>query len=161
MNQDQVQHLVYLGIGSNIDPEEYLPRAIDCIRENLQVVSISTIWQSPAVGSSGPDYLNAVIAVKTDYHPPNLKDKIISYIEDQLGRVRTDNKYADRTIDIDILVVDNEVLDNQIWEYAHIAVPLSELNPTLRNKETGKTIANVAEDLRRHTDLQSRLDINY
>jgi len=161
MTQDQIEYLVYLGIGSNIDPEEYLPRAIDCIRENLQVVSISTIWQSPAVGSSGPDYLNAVIAVKTEYQPPNLKDKIISYIEDQLGRVRTDNKYADRTIDIDILVVDDEVLDNQIWQYAHIAVPLSELNPSLKNKETGETIISVAVRLLNQTDLRSRLDISY
>ena len=136
-----------LGLGSNINPDCYLPMAIDCLQEYLDVCAVSSIWQTKAVGSSGPDYLNAVLEIETDLPIPDLKECIISHIENELDRVRLEDKYADRTIDIDILIYGKETLDDDIWRLPHIAVPLSELEPDLINPKTGESLSEIAQKL--------------
>jgi 7,8-dihydro-6-hydroxymethylpterin-pyrophosphokinase len=68
-----------------------------------------------------------------------------------LGRVRTENKYAPRTIDLDILVVDGAVCEPQIWSQAFLAIPLSELLPDYLEPETGETLSQVSTRLKRET----------
>lgn len=159
MSNSEEEHLVYLGLGSNIDPEIYLPKAVDCLKENIEVVAVSSAWQSPAVGSSGEDYLNAVMLVRVTCLPKELKQRVVSYIEGELDRVRTENKFADRTIDIDILISDNQVLDPEIWNYAHMAVPLAELCPDISPSPTGETIQQTAQRLSALTNIQARPDL--
>ena len=150
---------IYLSLGSNIDPEHYIPMAINCLRENVEVIQTSSAWQTPPIGTSGSDFINAVVEVKTTLSPQELKEKIIHYIENQLGRIRTANKYADRTIDIDILVVDNKVIDNEIWTYAHLAVPFAEINPEFKLEEKGETINQIAQYLLKTEEIKPRRDI--
>jgi 2-amino-4-hydroxy-6-hydroxymethyldihydropteridine diphosphokinase len=159
MNENNEEHLVYLGLGSNIDPEQNLPSAVSCLGDYLEVVAVSSAWQTPAVGSSGDDFLNAVILVRTMLPPTELKQKMVRYIEDQLGRIRSEDKYADRTIDIDLLIRDTQILDPEIWVYAHMAVPLSELNPSITSDITGETIQQAAQRLSSHTDIKHRPDV--
>jgi 2-amino-4-hydroxy-6-hydroxymethyldihydropteridine diphosphokinase len=159
MSNSEEEHLVYLGLGSNIDPEIYLPKAVDCLKENIEVVAVSSAWQTPAVGSSGEDYLNAVMLVRVTCLPKELKQRVVSYIEGELDRVRTENKFADRTIDIDILISDNQVLDPEIWNYAHMAVPLAELCPDISPSPTGETIQQTAQRLSTLTNIQARPDL--
>lgn len=135
----------YLGLGSNIDPTCYLPEAVRCLQEYLDVRAVSSIWQSKAVGSGGPDYLNAVLEIETDLTRVELKQCIIAHIEDVLGRVRTKDKYADRTIDIDILIYDQDILESDLWIQPHVYVPLSELLPGLVNPATGKSLLELAD----------------
>jgi 2-amino-4-hydroxy-6-hydroxymethyldihydropteridine diphosphokinase len=151
--------IIYLSLGSNINPEHYIPMAINCLRENVEVIQTSSAWQTHPIGSSGSDFINAIVEVNTTLSPQELKEKIIHYIESQLGRIRTANKYADRTIDIDILVVDNKVIDNDIWTYAHLAVPFAEINPEFKHKEKGETINQIAQYLIRTEEVKPRRDI--
>ena len=140
-------HRVYLGVGSNIQPQENLPRAINLIRKKLTIEEISSVYQTQAVGSLGPDFLNAVVLVRTTLSCEQLKKTIIREIEDTLGRIRTSDKNAPRTIDIDILIKDDEVYDEDIWELAHLAVPLAELYPDYMHPITNKPLSHIAEDL--------------
>ncbi len=140
-------HLVYLGLGSNISPQRNIPRAIQLIKEAVQVITISKIWNTPAVGTEGPNFLNAAIAVQTDLSPERLKSEVTRRIEDQLGRVRTEDKNAPRPIDIDILIYDHRLFDPQIWTLVHLAVPLAELVPSYIHPETGETLAQTAQRL--------------
>jgi len=153
----------YLGLGSNIDPTCYLPEAVRCLQEYLDVRAVSSIWQSKAVGSSGPDYLNAVLEIKTDLTQVELKQCIITHIEETLGRVRTEDKFADRTIDIDILIYDQDILDSELWTQPHIFVPLAELIPGLVNPNSGETLEVLArgyprDKMRPRPDMLDRLD---
>jgi 2-amino-4-hydroxy-6-hydroxymethyldihydropteridine diphosphokinase len=145
-------HTVYLGFGSNIAPEANLPEALEQLAQVVTILAVSTTWQTPAVGSPGPDYLNTAVSIRTSLSWEDLKIRVIRPIEEGLGRVRTADKNSPRTIDIDILVDETEgettLVDPSLWSDAHKAVPLAELIPGYQNAEGNLTLAQAAEQLK-------------
>lgn len=141
----------YLLLGSNIRPEVHLPQALNLLRQRAQVFAVSRVWETPPVGTAGPPFYNAAVGLLTDLPPEALKRRLLRPIEAQLGRVRTSDKFAPRTIDLDLVVYANEVLDPEVWQYAHIAVPLSEILPGLRHPKSGETLARCAARLLHET----------
>ena len=152
-------HLAYLNLGSNIQPELNLPRAIELLVQRGEIPKISGVWESQAVGTEGPNYLNACLAFKSTYDRQTLKEHVIFSIEVQLGRRRTSNKFASRTIDIDIVLFDNQWLDEADWELAYVVVPLAEIYPEYRHLPTGETAIEKAARLRREVRLEARRGI--
>lgn len=149
-------HRAYLCLGSNIAPAENMRRAVNLLREQVHLLALSTCWETQAVTSAGspaaaPNFLNAAAYIETDLDPASLKAQVLAQIEQKLGRVRTDDKYAPRTIDLDIIIFDEQVIDAELWERPHLALPFSELLPGLRYAATGETLARVAERLRQGT----------
>mgnify|MGYP001397515530 CR=1 FL=1 len=122
-------HRVYLNLGSNIEPESNLPKAIQMLRKRGEVITVSRAWESKAVGVDGPNFLNACVLFLVDLQPVELKEQIIRPIEAELGRIRHANKNAPRTIDIDIVLFDETPLNMEYWNYAFVAAPLAELIP--------------------------------
>ena len=143
----ETEHQVYLGIGSNIQPLENLPRCLALLRQKVLVEEVSRIWKNPPVGSTGEDFLNAAVRIRTSLEAEDLKTRVLRPIESQLGRVRTRDKYAPRTIDLDILIIDGKVCDPQIWKRAFLAVPLAELLPRYTDPKTGETLSEAARRL--------------
>jgi 7,8-dihydro-6-hydroxymethylpterin-pyrophosphokinase len=76
-----------------------------------------------------------------------------------MGRVRTDDKNASRTIDIDIILFDGTLMDPDLWNHVHLALPVSELFPDY-SSETGERLKDIARDLARSTPIQLRKDIS-
>lgn len=150
---------VYLGLGSNIAPKTNLPRAIRLLQETVTLIAHSTAWQNPAVGSDGPDFVNAAALILTDQMPQTLKEKLLRPLEARLGRVRTAHKNAPRPIDLDILIDDGALVDANIWKYAHLAVPLAELYPDYTQSTTGLRLADIAKQLAHPTRMYPRPDI--
>ena len=151
---------VYLGLGSNISPELNLPRALELLREDVELVKTSSIWETPPVGSTGPNFLNAAALIKTGLSEEALRSQVLKKIEAQLGRIRTPDQNAPRTIDLDILIFDGKIRDDQIWERAYLALPLSELNPGLTHPRSGESIQKVAQRLSQSNPIRKRaLDI--
>jgi 2-amino-4-hydroxy-6-hydroxymethyldihydropteridine diphosphokinase len=150
---------VYLGIGSNIAPEIHLPRAVELLCDQVRIESISTVWETPPAGLKGQNFLNAALAINTQYSASLLKSLVLRPIEIRLGRVRTANKYAPRTIDLDILVYEERVLDPQIWSQAFLAVPLAELLPDFKNSETQEALQEAARRLAQNLLLTPRSDV--
>ncbi len=146
-NERAEETTAYLLLGSNIRPEVHLPQALRLLRQRLTVVAVSRVWETPPVGAQGPPFYNAAVGLLTDLPPDALKARVLRPIEAQLGRVRTGDKFAPRPIDMDLVVYANEVLDPEVWRYAHIAVPLSEILPGLRHPQTGETLAQWAARL--------------
>lgn len=140
-------HKVFLSLGSNIQPELNLPKAIDQLGEYGRVQTISTIWESRSVGANGPNFWNACLLFITSTAPENLKEKVIHPIEAKLGRVRSENKNAPRTIDIDIVVADGTPVNLEFWNYAFVVVPLAELAPEFPHPITGEKLIDVAKML--------------
>ena len=139
---------VILLIGSNIAPLENLPASITQMRECCQVISVSPVWETQAVGSQGPNFLNAAVLVMTELERDVFKWQALRTIENRLGRIRSDDKNAPRTIDIDIIIWNHQVIDAELWTHAHIAIPVSALVPDLTQPATGKPLAAIALELR-------------
>ena len=148
------EHWACLGLGSNIEPRKNIHMAVALLCASLNVVAVSTAWETPAVGRPAPDFINAALLVYTELSPEQLKYGNNRLIEHWLGRVRSEDPNAPRTIDIDILVYDGEVLDPEVWEQAYLTVPLAELVPGLIHPQTGQTIREAAEHLLEITDIK-------
>ena len=143
-----MDNLAILLLGSNIKPASNLKNAIELLNCSLSITKTSRIWVTEAVGNKGPDFLNTAVEVKTDLNTDQLKKRIISPTEIGLGRIRTLDKYAPRTIDIDIIIFNGKVLDNNLWDKVFIALPVSEIFPGLINSSTGKTLIETANKLK-------------
>jgi 2-amino-4-hydroxy-6-hydroxymethyldihydropteridine diphosphokinase len=134
----------YLLIGSNISPEINIPLAMEMLKRSVTVLETSSTWETAPVGSSGPNFLNLAVRIQTDYSSDALKKSVLLSIETQLGRIRISDKNAPRTIDIDIIIYDDQILDEKLWTYGFIAVPLAELIPYLENPQTGESLAEIS-----------------
>jgi 2-amino-4-hydroxy-6-hydroxymethyldihydropteridine diphosphokinase len=148
--------LACLLLGSNINPESNIPRAVALLRQHVTVAGISQVWETPAVGTLGPDFLNAAVLVHTQLPPQQLKSLVLGPIEARLGRVRTSDKYAPRPIDLDIVAWDCQVTDPDVWRFAHAAVPVSEVLPCDPCSDQGESLAQVAARLLASTTIQPR-----
>ena len=145
---------VYLSLGSNIDPIYNIPKAINYLKTLVTINVISKFWETAPVGNDGKCFINAALLIYTNDSLDYLKQKLIRKIEADLGRIRTENKYAPRPIDIDIVIVNNQIIDRDIWEYAHLAVPLSEIIPDFRHPVTHKTLHEIAGKLVKTTEIR-------
>lgn len=149
-----IHHKSILLLGSNIDPEKNIFLALDMIQSLTQVEAMSRIWKTRAVGSNGPDFLNMAVKISTSWGKNDIKQEIIFPVEQQLGRIRVADKYAPRTIDVDIIIYDDQIVDHRLWKLAFIAVPVSELSPNLADPEDGKNIMTIAEELKSSTEVE-------
>lgn len=152
-------HLAYLSLGSNIQPETNLVKAIERLQKFGRIEKISSAWESESVGAEGPNYLNACVLLLTPLQQGELKEQALLPIEIQLGRRRTANKFAPRTIDIDIVVFDGRSCDDRYWEQAFVVVPLAEILPEYQNPLTKESITNTATRLRHHVWMETRLAV--
>jgi 7,8-dihydro-6-hydroxymethylpterin-pyrophosphokinase len=98
--------------------------------------------------------LNAALLLLTEMSPARLKFEHLRPIEAALGRIRTENRNAPRTIDLDIALYDEEVIrdpdtgllvpDPEIVSCAHLALPLADLDPEHRHPTDGRTLGEIA-----------------
>jgi 2-amino-4-hydroxy-6-hydroxymethyldihydropteridine diphosphokinase len=149
-------HRVYLSLGSNIEPEANLSMAIELLAEYGEVRAVSGMWESRAVGGSGPNFLNASVLLLTEIAPSELKDRLVRPIESSLGRVRTEDKNAPRTIDIDVMLVDDQPFNLDLWDDAFVLMPIAELLPETAHPNTRVTLREAANRAQQHTWIVRR-----
>jgi len=114
-------------MGSNIEPERHLCVAAHAIREQFSMVVFSSVYRSAAVGMEhAADFLNACCLIDTAMESIRL-NAWLKQLEDMHGRDRSQGSWKPRTLDLDILVLDDEVVDDDLYRYAHIYVPAVEL----------------------------------
>jgi len=152
-------HRVYLSLGSNIQPEVNLPRAIDLLQQFGEVRKVSNAWESEAVGSDGPNFLNSCVLFVTEMLYRELKESVIHQIEAELGRKRSADKYAPRTIDIDIVLFDDKVCDEKYWKQAFVVVPLAEIYPVYQPPFTHETLLETTQRLRQNIWMEARPEV--
>lgn len=152
-------HQAYLSLGSNIQPEINLQRAIDLLSKSGNILKLSSAWESEAVGSDGPNYLNACVLFTTPTIRVEFKEKVIHPIEAKLGRQRSEDKYAPRTIDIDLILFDDQSCNDKFWTLAFVVIPLAEIYPNFQNPLTQETIAETATRLRQRVWMETRPEV--
>jgi 2-amino-4-hydroxy-6-hydroxymethyldihydropteridine diphosphokinase len=155
----QPQNRVCLILGSNINPEQNVLHALRLLERMFPVEGVSKVWESPAVGSDGPNFLNAAVVIHTPLDMQTLKEKVLRPMEARLGRVRTVDKFAPRTLDIDIVAWNASILDHNVWRHAHLAVPVAELLPCYQSDETGEYLEQAAWRLSTQTPIQVRPEV--
>ncbi|MDO8588518.1 MAG: 2-amino-4-hydroxy-6-hydroxymethyldihydropteridine diphosphokinase [Armatimonadota bacterium] len=136
---------VFIGIGSNIDPGENIPRALGLLGRDARILAVSTFYRAEPLGRPDqPFFYNGVALVETDLPPDELRSRLRD-IENALGRQRQEDKYAARTIDLDLLVYGESVLaEEEITSRPFVAVPLAELAPERELPGNGLTLAQIA-----------------
>ena len=130
---------VYLSIGSNLEKKLHnLQEAVFLLEKEVgSILTLSKVYQCRAWGFDADDFLNACLAIATDMAPKELLNRILS-IEKKMGRERTgDTGYQSRSIDIDILYYNNQILNSEaliiphpkLHERRFVLRPLSDIAP--------------------------------
>lgn len=119
-------HAVLIGMGSNIEAEQNLLQAAAALRTAFGAVAFSSVYRSPAVGMDGDDFLNACCLLHTEQSQSAVR-LCLKALEDVQGRDRTLGSWKPRTLDLDVLMYDEQVVDKELYRYAHACVPASEL----------------------------------
>lgn len=139
----------YLGLGTNLgNKQQNLTEAITALSVEVGgVLAVSSFLASEPWGfDSENTFLNAVVLVETDLTPLRLLQKT-QEIERLLGRTaKSVHGYADRLIDIDILLYDNLIMDQPALKIPHplimerdfVLIPLTEIAPDLIHPVTGQ-----------------------
>lgn len=152
-------HRIFLSLGSNIEPALHLHQAIEMLKLKGQDLSISSVWETNAVEVTGPNFLNVCVGLTNPLALAEIKEKLIRPIESALGRIRTEDKDAPRTIDIDLVMYDQEPVRMEYWQHAFMVVPLAELLPEFEHPTLKKKLAQVAEHMREQVWIQPRTGI--
>lgn len=145
---------IYLVLGSNIDPEKNIPFALDSLKNEpgIKMVRVSSTWRTKPIGTCCTDFLNTAVIIHTAADPDTIKTEMLSKIEKQLGRVRTEDKNAPRTIDLDIVAVNEEILEMAVFRLDHLIFPLAEIAPSLYDVSSSQTIITIANQLAEKTE---------
>ncbi len=146
----------FVSLGSNIEPEANTEQAVRLLNRDVRVINISTVYLTEAEGKPGqPPYYNCVVEIETDLSPAELKHRVLRGIEAKRGRTRSEDKYAARTIDLDLILYDELALtsgdltlpDPEILRRSFLAIPLQELKPGLTLPRYGLRIDDIAANL--------------
>jgi 2-amino-4-hydroxy-6-hydroxymethyldihydropteridine diphosphokinase len=138
---------IYLGLGSNVEPEMNLSRAVQELRQHYDELDASAVYRSAAIGFEGDDFLNLVVRIQSDETVAEVVEEI-ERLHDLSGRVRGGNKWVARPLDIDLLLYDDLVIDepgmrvprSDVLEYSFVLRPLAELAPEFSHPVTGRTM---------------------
>ena len=158
----RVGTLKYLiGIGSNLgDREKNIEQALSSLEDCGVLLSRSSLYENPALlhpdnPEPQPDFLNAVVEIKSDLSPEELLEELQS-VEEKLGRVRSQSPWQARTIDLDIIASEKLVLDKDRLKIPHpemqkrlfVLEPLAEICPDWVHPISGKSINELISSIK-------------
>jgi len=170
--EDYQQTIIYVSLGSNIEPEDNIVKAVHLLRSYSTLLDVSPVYRTAPKGDINQSHFwNMACKVHTFRDPLEFKTQVIDRIESELGRVRDpNNTNAPRTIDLDISLWDNKYLeygdkpwqvpDKDITRWSHVAIPLANLAPDYLHPTENKTLADIAESLDTSDIEQVKLDFN-
>jgi len=147
-----VNVVAYVAVGSNLQPEANIPAALERLLSFVRVTASSTFYRTAALRRPGdPEFLNGVWQIETPLNARALKFSVLRGIENELGRIRGVDRYAPRTLDLDLLVYGEAAInepglrvpDPDIRSRPFLAAPLLELSAGLVLADTGETLAGV------------------
>ena len=156
-----LRHRALVLLGSNIEPERHLHRAVELLDARCRLLAVSSVYESPPIDREGrvdagqPNYLNAAVLLETELPAEQLKRDVLREIEQRLGRQRSEDKYAARTIDLDIVLYNEKTVDQEgrwasdshLLTRPYLVYPLAEVAPHVRPLAAGQPLAEIAASL--------------
>ncbi len=149
---------VFVGVGTNVEPQVHVRRALAHLGEAIGVIRVSTFYATPALERpSDPSFVNGVVELR-DRLPPAALKEVLSGIERAEGRRRGHDRFGPRPIDLDLLLHGDDVSTAPGLPLPHpdvthrrfVAVPLLELAPDLVLPCSGLRLADIVEGLPPH-----------
>lgn len=134
--------VAYIGLGSNLSgPVEQIKKAIKKVEviPHSRLLSVSSLYLSKPMGPQDQDdYINAVLALETSLNAIELLNSLQS-IENNAGRVRKENRWGARILDLDIILFGDEIINTERLTIPHygmnerefVLLPLAEIAPNL------------------------------
>lgn len=120
-----------IGLGSNINPQANIAKAKELIQNEFDVLGESQFVQTAPIGyKNQDDFINGAILIRTNLNMEQLTGKLKA-LEDQLGRQRSTIKFGPRTIDLDIVVFNDKIVDKDFYDREFLKNSVLELIPTL------------------------------
>lgn len=142
----------FVSIGSNVEPERHVALALAALRARFGAIEVSPVYRTAAVGFEGDDFLNLVVGFESDLDIEAV-DHALDDIEAASGRTRGEPRFAPRTLDLDLLLFGDRVIDREdlrvprreLLKYAFMLKPLADLAPALRHPVAGRSIAELLQ----------------
>jgi len=137
---------VYVGVGSNIEPERELIGGVRALREAFRDLCVSSVYRSPALGFDGDDFLNIVVGFESQLSADDIEARLDA-IETARNRGHGAGRFAPRALDCDLLMVGARVDGSRrlprddVLRYPFVLGPLAEIAPRLRHPLDGQTLA--------------------
>ncbi|MFD2915671.1 2-amino-4-hydroxy-6-hydroxymethyldihydropteridine diphosphokinase [Psychroserpens luteus] len=158
-------HHVYIALGSNKgDRLKYLQDAVDAIFAEIgKVNAIAKVYNTPAFGFEGDDFLNTCIYIESVFSAEEVLEKLQT-IEKRLGRERKQTEgYESRTIDLDILLFDCDIIASKNLNVPHsqlpkrkfVLKPLHDIASKLKHPQLEKTVAQLLESCEDESDVEA------
>ena len=141
---------VYISVGSNIEPEDNIRSAIADLRQYFSPLTLSSVYESEAVGFEGDNFYNLVVGFDTADDVYQVVS-VLRQIEDAYARDRKGPRFSPRTVDLDLLLYDDQVINeeglniprDEITENAFVLWPLAEITGKCVHPLTGLCLADM------------------
>ena len=154
----------YISIGSNIDKDKNILASLQALEEHFGKLSISSIYESEPVGFTGDTFYNLVVGFNSDLAVKEVA-KQLRQIELDNGRTRDSQKFSARTLDLDLILYDDLILNDgrlqiprdEIERYAFVLEPLAEIAPTLKHPVSHLSYAELWEKFDKTNLKQKRI----
>jgi 2-amino-4-hydroxy-6-hydroxymethyldihydropteridine diphosphokinase len=154
----------YISIGSNIDKEAHIPCCLNTLRKLFGKLTISSIYESEAVGFVGDTFHNLIVGFESDLSAKQVA-ALLRKIELEHGRSRQAQKFSSRTLDLDLLLYGSAIIHDDrlqiprvdIVRYAFVLEPLAEIAPALKHPLLEKTYAELWHNMPKLDIRQKRI----
>jgi 2-amino-4-hydroxy-6-hydroxymethyldihydropteridine diphosphokinase len=148
---------VFVAAGSNVEPQAHLTQALTELARRFGELQVSPWYRNPAVGFAGEDFVNLVFGFQTQLAVHDMLARLRE-VETLCGRPRNAPKWAARSMDLDVLLYDDLVLDDpqlklprpDLLLRPYMLGPLADIAPQLRHPTQGRTIAELWSAFDRH-----------
>jgi 2-amino-4-hydroxy-6-hydroxymethyldihydropteridine diphosphokinase len=159
---------VYVSVGSNVEPDHHLRTAAVALADRFGLLRLSPVYRNRAVGFEGDDFYNAVIVFVTDAPVSEVVAELAG-IEAANGRRRGEKKFAPRTLDLDLLLYGDAVIEevglriprDEITRYDFVLRPLLDLEPDLTDPRTNEPLAEAWPALEQTPARLHRVDFRW
>ena len=161
-------HQGYISIGSNIDKDKHIPASLDALKIHFGTLTISSIYESEAVGFIGDTFYNLIVGFKSTLEVKEVA-KTLRQIELENGRSRDSQKFSSRTLDLDLILYDDLIINDgrlqiprdEIERYAFVLEPLAEIAPNLKHPISQQTYATIWLNYDKSKLSQKRITPNW